>query len=242
MRTAREAGFQKSIPPPCIVPLRGGSPVVGVQAVMMVDDPAHEVYLDEKVTPNLSASRSDRMDKTALLSTHARQLDPRALALIHDQYYPQVYRYVHYRLDDEQTCEDITSEVFLRLLTALHKKNGPDKNLRAWLFGTAAHLVNDHLRAKYRRPMTGLEDGDGSLVSHHSPEEDAERAWQWGEVRAAFLNLTFEQQHVLALRFSEDHSVEETAHIMGKTAGAVKTLQFRALSALRRLLEEKPKP
>jgi RNA polymerase sigma-70 factor (ECF subfamily) len=53
--------------------------------------------------------------------------------------------------------------------------------------------------------------------------------------------LTVDQQHVLALRFAEEYSLEETAHIMGKTIGAVKTLQFRALAALRRLLEEKSK-
>jgi RNA polymerase sigma-70 factor, ECF subfamily len=167
----------------------------------------------------------------------ARQLDPSILANIHDQFYPVVYRYVRYRLEDEQVCEDIAGDVFLRLLEALRHKKGPDQNLQGWLLGTASHLVNDHLRRRYIRKEDALEDWD--LVSPQNTELTVERAWQNSEIRAAMQGLTQDQQHVLALRFSEDRSLEETAEAMGKTIGAVKTMQFRALESLRRLLEGK---
>ena len=64
----------------------------------------------------------------------------------------------------------------------------------------------------------------------------AEKAWQRKEVRAALEKLTSEQQHVIALRFSEEYSLEETAELMDKSVGAIKTLQFRALTALRQML------
>ncbi len=160
--------------------------------------------------------------------------DPQTLALIHDKLYPVVYRYVRFRLDDEQICEDITSEVFLRLLDTLNKRNHSIKNLRGWLLGTASHLINDHLRLRYARPIETLEEyhaDDGP-----DPEEAAFSSWQRIQVRAAMQKLTLEQQHVLALRFSEERSLEETARLMDKTIGAVKTLQFRALAGLRQLL------
>jgi RNA polymerase sigma-70 factor, ECF subfamily len=176
------------------------------------------------------------LDETLL---RARRLDMNALGEIHDRFYPEVYRYVCYRLGEAQLCEDISSEVFLRLLDALHRRRGPDHNLRGWLMGTASNLVNDHLRRHYRRKEENIEDGsEDSLVDGHSPERVWEDTWQQQRVRQAIQNLTAEQQHILALRFAEEYSLEETAKIVAKTVSAVKALQFRALASLRRLLEE----
>lgn len=166
----------------------------------------------------------------------AQRLDQATLARIHDRYFPEIYRYVRYRLDDERVVEDISSEVFLRLLDALHKSRGPTDNLRGWLFGTASNLVNDHLRQRYARKVEPLEAHHAAPPENH-PEGMAEEVWLHIELRQAYLELTPEQQNVLALRFSQERSLEETATIMGKTVTAVKALQFRAVAALRRLLE-----
>lgn len=169
----------------------------------------------------------------------AQRLDTSTLAMIHDRYYPDIYRYVRYRLDDEQTCEDIASEVFLRLLDALHRKRGPDQNLRGWLYGTASNLVNDHLRRRYTRQVDNIDAEENHLTDESHPEENYEEGWVRQEVREAILELTSEQQHVLALRFSSERSLDETASIMGKTVSAVKALQFRAVASLRRLLSDR---
>jgi RNA polymerase sigma-70 factor (ECF subfamily) len=170
----------------------------------------------------------------------ARKLDANALAQIHDQYYPEIYRYVRYRLDNEQVCEDITSEVFLRLLDALHQNRGPNQSLRGWLFGTASNLVNDHLRHRYARPVEELKEhsDDGHIDESNSPEQFLDDSFQRQEVRHAFQKLTSEQQHVLALRFADERSLDETARVIGKSISAVKALQFRALASLRRYLDE----
>jgi RNA polymerase sigma-70 factor (ECF subfamily) len=170
----------------------------------------------------------------------ARRLDSNALAQIHDHYYSEVYRYVRYRLDDQQACEDITSEVFLRFLDALHRQLGPTTSLRGWLMGTASNLVNDYLRHHYARPVENLEDNGEAenLEDGLSPESSLDDALQKRKVRQAIRQLTMEQQHVLALRFSEERSLDETARIIGKSVTAVKALQFRALASLRRLLRE----
>lgn len=174
--------------------------------------------------------------QAADLLERAKQFEPQALTAIHDALYPQVFRYVSYRVDDPQTCEDITAEVFLRLLKALKKEDLTIDNLRAWLLGTAHHLVQDFYRKSYRHPITRI-DQQENLPNGHDPVAEAEQNAARSQIRRALLQLTNEQQHVLALRFSQELSIHETARVMNKSVEAVKVLQFRALAALRRQLE-----
>lgn len=179
-------------------------------------------------TQPLAGTRTETIQK-------AEQLDDQALTALHDTHYPQVYRYVRYRIPDEQICEDIVSQVFLNLLETLHRHPGKIREIRPWLLGTANHLVLDAIRTKYRRPTTHSED-ESEWKDHNSPEVEAEERIRHQRVQKLIQKLTPEQQHVLALRFSQELSVEETAQIMGKSANAIKVLQFRAIQSLRRLL------
>jgi RNA polymerase sigma-70 factor (ECF subfamily) len=176
------------------------------------------------------------MELNSLLK-QAQQHDTQALEKLHDLLYPVVYKYVHYRLEDEQVCEDISSDVFVRLLDALFKKASQIRDLRAWLLGTAFNLIQDHLRQKYRWPMENLEEQD-DLSDEQTLEQSINRTFTRHQLQKAMQALTSEQQHVLALRFSQDLSINDTAEIMGKSVNAVKVLQFRALASLRRILEE----
>jgi RNA polymerase sigma-70 factor, ECF subfamily len=168
----------------------------------------------------------------------ARKMDPAALAELHDQLYPVVFRYVRFRLDDPLACEDITSEVFLRFLKALRQGGRPIEDARAWMLGTASNLVHDHYRLKYRRPTENIAEHE-NLVDPQTTEATLDRKAISEEIDRVMNRLTPDQQNVLALRFSQELSLEETAQIVGKTINAVKVLQFRALGALRRLLAEK---
>jgi RNA polymerase sigma-70 factor, ECF subfamily len=168
----------------------------------------------------------------AELLAMARALDARALGQIHDEYYPEIYRYALYRVGETEAAADIAAEVFLRLLNALHAGRPPQTTLRGWLFGVAAHQVADYWR-RDRAPVELSEDlTDGSSVAG-----EVEDRLQRSEVRRALRRLTEEQQQVLALRFGDGFSVEESAAVMGKSATAIKALQFRALEALRRYLD-----
>jgi RNA polymerase sigma-70 factor (ECF subfamily) len=164
----------------------------------------------------------------------ARKLESRALAEIHDRFYADLHRYLLYRTGDEHAAEDLASEVFMRLLDALHSGR-PPQSLRAWLFGVAAHLAADHFRRQTRHPQVELADD--------LPMPDSGRnglsadAISLNAVRRALQQLTDEQQQVLALRFGESRSVADTAALMQKSVTAVKQLQFRAVAALRRLLD-----
>ena len=165
-----------------------------------------------------------------------RNLDSQAIGAIFDRYYPDVHRYVRYRLNDDQVAEDIASDVFVRLLDASQQGRGPQTNLKAWLLGTASHVVTDHLRRAYRRPTDSL--SENMLDPLALPVDEFDRREKDRAVRAAMKHLTPEQQHVLALRFGEGYSLEETASVMKKNVNAVKALQFRALASLQRGLGE----
>lgn len=174
---------------------------------------------------------SDKSELDGLLA-----FDEKALIAIHQRYYPVVYRYAQYRLSDQAHAEDIASEVFVRLIDAVRSGKGPRTTVRGWLMGTAANMINDHYRRHYAHTEEALTEkihSDGG-----NPDQLNERAERVEAVRKALEKLTPEQQHVLALRFGSEFSLEETAELMGKNINAVKALQFRAISTLRRLISD----
>ena len=165
-----------------------------------------------------------------------QKLDSQAIGAIYDKYFTEVYRYVRYRLNDDTAAEDIASDVFVRLLEAAQKKQGPQSSLKGWLIATASNAVNDHLRRQYRRPVEALSDSmpDGGPSVHFQVDAREQNRM----VQTAYAQLTPEQQHVLALRFGQGYSLEETATHLKKNVNAVKALQFRALAALQRQIVE----
>lgn len=172
-------------------------------------------------------------DELTLLA-RARQLDPEALGRIHETYYTPIFRYVSFRVGDRETAEDLTSEVFTRLLTALRDRNAPQNTLRGWLYGVAARVVSDHHRKAYRAPQTEL---DESLASDdHDPADIVEGKLTQETLQRAMNDLTEEQRHVLSLRFGSEMPIQEVARTLGKTEGAIKQLQARAVAALARKL------
>jgi RNA polymerase sigma-70 factor (ECF subfamily) len=182
---------------------------------------------------HLTMSQNNLLDRV-------RKFDNEALAELHDQFYPVIYRYVRFRIDDDQVCEDLTSEVFLRFLNALHQTGRSIDDLRAWMLGTASNLIHDYYRIKYRRPVENIDDHE-TLVSSQNTESTIEHRVVLDDVRRAMQHLTPDQQNVLALRYSQELSLDETAKIVDKSVNAVKVLQFRALAALRRILAEESK-
>jgi len=165
-----------------------------------------------------------------------RVLDATAVGAIYDHYFSEVYRYVRYRISDETVAEDIASDVFVRLLDAARRKQGPQTNLHGWLIATASNVVNDHHRRHYRRPVEALSESMPDHGTSVHAEVDARE--QNRVVRGALAQLTAEQQHVLALRFGQGYSIEETAAFLNKNINAIKALQFRALASLQRQIGE----
>ncbi len=164
-----------------------------------------------------------------------RNLDPQALSSLHQHYYPEVVRLALYRIGDRMVAEDLASEVFIRLIDALNAGKGPKQNVRGWLLGITNNLVNDHFRRAYRQVVDPLDEESALIVDPVSQIDT--RIDSLDDLRGALQGLTEEQQMVITLRFGAEMSLEETANTMGKTANAIKALQFRATAALRQQLE-----
>lgn len=182
-------------------------------------------------TPRAIALSSDAPE------LHLPALDPSTVADLHDRLFPELYRYAHFRTGDPSIAEDVAAESFLRLLEAVRRKRGPSgPRARGWLFGTASHLIADHFRRRFGRPEDSISDG---VPTHEpGPSQVSEKKDAARSMRSAIARLTPDQQRVLDLRFHAEMSVIEVAEILGKQPNAIKALQFRALTALRRALEE----
>jgi len=181
---------------------------------------------------NVIMTTSDSQSEIKGLQDH----DPKVVGEIYDRYFPEIYRYALYRIGDQTAAEDIASDVIVRLLEASKSGHPPRSNLRGWLIGTASHVVTDHLRRKYSRPTESLSD---SLADPGpEPASQLDRRETHRAVHSAYARLTSDQQHVLALRFGQGYSIEETAALINKKVNAVKALQFRALASLQRELGE----
>lgn len=180
------------------------------------------------------------LDAERALAAQACRGDRRAFAELYNQYIDKIYRYVYYRVGQSSDAEDITSQTFLKAWDAIGDYEWRDHPFGAWLFRIAHNLVVDYHRA--RRDVVSLDDATPQLESKASrdnlrPEGVLATMLASDRIRRALSRLTEEQQQVLILRFFEGLSTGETALLMGKRRGAIRGLQFRALAALRELLE-----
>lgn len=170
------------------------------------------------------------MDDTRLLQG-ARAFDPDCLADLYDRYSPELYVYAWRLLGDAGLAEDCTADTFTRLLSALRSGGGPSDHLRAYLYRTAHNWIIDHYR---RVPLADLHEN--LPCGDPPPEAQADLNQRQQHMRAALLSLTAEQRQVILLRYFQGLDPEETAAVVGRPTGAVKSLQHRALAALRRFL------
>ncbi len=166
----------------------------------------------------------------------ARDGDAQAFGTLYDRYFDRVYRYVYYRVREEAEAEDVTSEVFFRALRAMPRYE-PRQPFLAWLYRIARNAIID--RARGMRPRVSFEDALAHPdAGEHVVDPDAALLAfdRRARLRAALANLTAEQQEVVVLRFVEGLSADEAGKIMGKRAGTVRGLQFRALQTLKKHL------
>lgn len=177
----------------------------------------------------------DIADEDRLLKG-ARQGKQDALRDIYAQYFPPIFQYIRLRVDDVHQAEDLASEVFLKMLKAFRTHNAPRHSLRGWLFRVARNSLIDHYGKSQKFSLTTLDDWIPAETDIN-PEVQFMRQLSQEESRNAVLQLAFDQQEVIILRFGNLLSIKETADIIGKSPAAVKSLQFRALNNLRRILE-----
>jgi RNA polymerase sigma-70 factor (ECF subfamily) len=181
----------------------------------------------------LTARNKERQADERLL-VEAAQKDPARFAELYENNFERVYAYVVRRVGDRAETEDLTSEVFHHALSNLKRFEWRGIPFAAWLYRIAANLISDRWQRKSREDVADGPEQIESAVAKGAEFEEVER-------RATLFRLVDtlpeEQRRVVVLRFVEQKSIKEVAREIRKTEGAVKQLQFRALTSLRTRME-----
>jgi RNA polymerase sigma-70 factor (ECF subfamily) len=152
--------------------------------------------------------------------------DRTAIGTLYESYVAIIYRYVAYRVSSGVDAEDLTAEIFVKMIEGLPKYRYTGAPFEAWLYRIAFARVTDFHR-RHRRVQTEVTDSMHDDAP--SPEESLQDAQELETLRGALTGLNDEQQHILVLRFIERRSHQEVADITGKSVSAVKSIQHRAL-------------
>jgi RNA polymerase sigma-70 factor, ECF subfamily len=163
----------------------------------------------------------------------AQKGEEAAIEALYLEFSQAIYRYIAYRVPEGE-AEDLTAEVFVSMVKALSGYKISEAPFEAWLYRIARARVADYHRHFTRHPTTELVESMPEFGD--MPEEVVLMDQEVGELRAAIMKLNQEQQDVLLLRFVNNKSHEEVAHMLNKSVSAVKTIQHRALNQLAMLL------
>jgi RNA polymerase sigma-70 factor (ECF subfamily) len=182
--------------------------------------------------PHDTSRPGDLMDLVA----RAQAGDAEAYGRIYELNVDSVYRFVHSRVGDRHLAEDLTSETFMRGLRRIDSFSWQGRDMVAWFITIARNLILDHAKSARNRleTTTGeMWDADEALAGVDESVIDRDRAQR---LMSALAQLKPEQAECLSLRFLHERNLAETAEILGRTEGAVKQLQLRAIRALRELI------
>lgn len=189
--------------------------------------------------PDQDESHLDRDWK--LVKQIGRGDNEAAVAELYERLHPGIFSFICYRVGDNELAEDLASETFLRGMTRLASLEFRGVSISAWFYRIAYNLIVDHFRSQAGRRIESL-DGEGYSADgakavaewEEARHEEGERSAERLELLHLLDALTPEQKRVLELRFVEGMSNLEVARLIGKTEGAVKSLQHRALTSLAR--------
>jgi RNA polymerase sigma-70 factor (ECF subfamily) len=170
-------------------------------------------------------------DKKPLIA-RARN-DSTAFVQLYRSHYDSIFRYCSHRLFERAKAEDVTSEVFLKVIENINGFKGNEKQFRCWLYRIATNTVNNHLRKTARRNRLL------KFALEHSNSQDADGvvpADKLTLLREAVFTLKPRYQTIITLRFFENLKLTEIAEVLGSSPGTVRSQLMRALAKLRKVL------
>lgn len=195
-------------------------------------------FVEGHLRPPLPSSLADdaTVDELAIAATSG---NTEAVGRLYDVLVGPIYRYVAVRVRRREDAEDLTHIVFERIVGALPRYRHNGRPFAAWAFRIARNAVIDHQRRlRPTEPLGSIaEPSDGIGLEALSLRDEEVR-----ELRAAIQRLTPDQQEAIALRYAVGLSAEQAAKVMGRRAGTIRGLTFRAIESLRRhLVQEAPR-
>lgn len=187
----------------------------------MTDQPVPRVVV-RAADPDLGDVRAAQADRSAFGALYRRYLD-------------RVYGYAFYLLGDHHDAEDVTERTFLAALDAIDRFRDEGATFRSWLFRIAHNQIANALRSRARRRASPLE-AVSEPVADADPAREAGAADDARRVRGALAELSDDRRQVIVLRFVDGLSAREIGAVLGRSEGAVRVLQHRALRELAGIL------
>jgi RNA polymerase sigma-70 factor, ECF subfamily len=176
---------------------------------------------------------TSKLDANERLLIEAAQNDPRRFGDLYEANFERVYAFIARRVHDRADAEDLTAEVFHQALANLKKFEWRGVPFSAWLYRIASNAIADRWQRVSREQPSAATDDPPDLRGSASPEDSEKRARLFRFVS----DLPEDQRRVIEMRFAVGKSIAEIARELGRSDGAVKQLQFRAIRALRRRWE-----
>jgi RNA polymerase sigma-70 factor (ECF subfamily) len=162
-----------------------------------------------------------------VLMDRVKHYEEKAIDELCSAYYPKIYQYLFYRARNKQDAEDLTHEVFIKMVNNIQSQRG---NFQKWIFTIARNTLTDYYRWKSKRSSDELLDVHASSVRVDDHVINQET------LKTSLATLPKPQQDVITLKYVCDLTNEQIAGVIGKSEGAVKQLQFRAVSALKEMM------
>ncbi len=192
------------------------------------------------VSEAATQKKASETQRVRALVERAQQGEREALEELYLIHFDRIYSYLHVSVGNRHDAEDLTTQTFLKMLESIKKFRWQSAPFSAWLFRIAHNLAMDHFRANRRwQPEEEVPEPDPDEAT--SAEEGALESIGRKSMLELIDELSGEQQQVLTLKFVFNFSNGEAATILGKTEGAIKSLQHRALASLQRQLERREK-
>ena len=184
-------------------------------------------------------SRGASSQDLARLVEQAQQGKREAVEELYLLHFDRIYSYLHMNVGNRHDAEDLTTQVFVKMLESIGKFRWRSAPFSAWLFRIAHNLAMDHFRASKRwqpeEVVPEPDPGEGSAAEQEALESIGRQS-----MLELIQKLSHEQQQVLTLKFVFNFSNAEAATILDKTEGAIKSLQHRALASLQRQIATSP--
>lgn len=175
------------------------------------------------------------MQDEEVLVQRAQKQDNEAFAQLYEAYFDKIYRYISFRVRNDMEAEDMTQQVFMKVLNSILSYKSQGVPFSSWVYRIAHNLVVDFMRQQNKKSTVDI-DGLQLVSLAEDPQEMIEKQIDVEDLKKATQRLTASQQEVLSLRFAGELSIIECAQIMGKSEGAIKALQHSAVLALRKAL------
>jgi RNA polymerase sigma-70 factor (ECF subfamily) len=168
----------------------------------------------------------------------AQRGEAEAAGLLYEAHQAAIFRYLWFRVGERETAEDLTGDVFVRMLEALPRYRPTATPFRAWLYRIARNLAIDHGRRASHAPPAALEEASIGADPADDPERQVDQRLSLDALRAALAGLEPVEREVVTLRFLAGLSLRETAAVVNRTEAAVKAHQHRGLAALNQALSQ----